>query len=591
MDWMEKHEGKLGKKKPEDVYGAMFRKVLEERRKGYEADLPKRKQAEEDKKYDDYYSSGKAGEDLDKILAILKKRVWKPRDAEIAEDRENETGYLIMPSDLELKLREQLGGQILHDYLEMMKTKGPKAVDPDQFFKDWLATHPEEVDALVLAAEHPYVEKYHIEIDIPAWQTAVEVGVSFIPIVGEIVGAYEVVSGRDLFGNKLGPVERGIMGVCILLPMVAKVGKLGKAAIVASDIAKEYRLTEKEADAVFRVYAGMKASPGTVAILERAQNEIKAGKKITNQEDVKAVEQLMKDTGLADKGTLDAIGKPADNIGQAEARMEKGVARDIEKLGVNKETEPILRENAGLRNALIENDLAAEVFRKCNTPCFPKELTPEQVKRMQGILQDISKSGEYDKDLLREYLYKNRGSTEDLQKAIDSIAPATDAAQFNAYLDFFVNRGGKVTKLPSREEVAKIIEAAYTLGETKGLQAAKGLGYAEPAKKFVNPFRERGKFGQGFDDILVRNGDLDTGIIAITEYKGGSSGLSKGQMTLDWVLGNIEKLEKEGGADGRFWADKLRKALKENRLEGMLYSTPRGKATQVENLGFYVLPK
>jgi hypothetical protein len=121
---------------------------------------------------------------------------------------------------------------------------------------------------------------------------------------------------------------------------------------------------------------------------------------------------------------------------------------------------------------------------------------------------------------------------------------------------------------------------------------AQTLGYQVPSERtFVNPFLYKGKYGQGFDDILVKGGNLDTGIIAITEYKGGRAGLGKGQMTLDWVLGNIEKLEREGGEPGRFWAGKLRKAMQEGRLEGMLYSTPRGVTTKAESLGTYLVPK
>jgi hypothetical protein len=586
----------LDKTDPEQVVRRLSAKIVQEWvedvRKGIDAKIAKDMEAQKEKEHEERLNSPELGQNLDKVVAIIVKYISTPPEPSIAEDKDAGVGYLIWPSQLEIKVRQILAGRILHDYLAVLQANDLRSPDPMVFVHDWVRDHPAEIKALLLVESYPTVEKYDIPPeDIPAWQTAIEIGVSFIPIVGEVVGGLEVLSGQDMFGHKLSTVDRGVMAIAICLPMVAKIAKLGKAAIVVEDLARTYRMTEQEANAAFRVYAGLKPGSAGAKIIEEAEADIRAGKSITDANRVKEIEGVAKDIGFTDRATADALGKPADNLANAGKRAEEGAAREIENLKVNADTVPILRENPELRGALTDNPLAASVFKKCSSPCFPKELTKPQVEEMEAYLEKVSKSGEYDKDLLRNYLYKNRGSTENLQKAIDAIKNYDEADRLNYILDYF-DRGGTIKRLPSREEVAKQIEMAYQLGETKGKAMAQTLGYQVPSERtFVNPFLYKGKYGQGFDDILVKGGNLDTGIIAITEYKGGRAGLGKGQMTLDWVLGNIEKLEREGGEPGRFWAGKLRKAMQEGRLEGMLYSTPRGVTTKAESLGTYLVPK
>lgn len=90
---------------------------------------------------------------------------------------------------------------------------------------------------------------------------------------------------------------------------------------------------------------------------------------------------------------------------------------------------------------------------------------------------------------------------------------------------------------------------------------------------FDNPIK-RGRYDQGFDDVMKKGPNLDIGEVYVVEYKGGESRLAKGQMELDWIIGNIRRLYTEGGPDGQAWARILAKALREGRLKGIAYSTP-----------------
>ena len=100
---------------------------------------------------------------------------------------------------------------------------------------------------------------------------------------------------------------------------------------------------------------------------------------------------------------------------------------------------------------------------------------------------------------------------------------------------------------------------------------------------FESPFK-MGSHGQGIDDlaveaaegiegVAVKGPSLETDLVYVLEHKGGEAGLRKGQMEIDWIVTNIQRLYREGGPEGRKWAGVLAKALEEGRLRGRAYST------------------
>ncbi len=115
----------------------------------------------------------------------------------------------------------------------------------------------------------------------PPYEEAVEFVVSFIPIVGSLVAAYEVASGENLFGRELTDVERGILAAGVLLPWAARAVKTGKALYTAERMAALYG-----EDAFRHSYAlamGERLSSDVVgwARLRDAQKAIARGGKIT----------------------------------------------------------------------------------------------------------------------------------------------------------------------------------------------------------------------------------------------------------------------------------------------------------------------
>jgi hypothetical protein len=116
-------------------------------------------------------------------------------------------------------------------------------------------------------------------------------------------------------------------------------------------------------------------------------------------------------------------------------------------------------------------------------------------------------------------------------------------------------------------------DVAHDVGVQQGREAAAAEGLRE-APDWVNTLENRGKYGNGFDDVL-----LDAqGNEVIAEYKGGDAELAPNQMEREWVQDVINRMRETGDTT---WADRLQAALDSGRLRGVAYSTPIDPVTGV----------
>jgi vacuolar-type H+-ATPase subunit H len=144
----------------------------------------------------------------------------------------------------------------------------------------------------------------------PPYEEAVEFVVSFIPIVGSLVAAYEIASGENLFGRELTDVERGILAAGVLLPWAARTVKAGKSLYTAERMAALYG-----EDAFQHSYAlamGERLSDDVVgwAKLRDAQKAIAKGDKITREatsELSDTLKSILKDARNAKPKALDPV--------------------------------------------------------------------------------------------------------------------------------------------------------------------------------------------------------------------------------------------------------------------------------------------
>jgi hypothetical protein len=143
--------------------------------------------------------------------------------------------YLVRPN------RQLLGKLVMVLATELMKwfrqheiTKEFLAQPAKRGFFEFLETRTDMKAMVRLVDEQPldvtaYEDPTIITKKTPTTaQMLIELGISLIPVVGEIVAAWELYSEHDLFGNPLDSVDRGIMAACLMLPMLGMVMKEGR---------------------------------------------------------------------------------------------------------------------------------------------------------------------------------------------------------------------------------------------------------------------------------------------------------------------------------------------------------------------------
>jgi len=489
--WVDKQsDERLAKKNPVEIWVQAYVNIIEE--EVHKSSLERMEELREKRRQEAFQKAEvKLQESIDFSIA----RIWTPQRTRAVSAGEHisettgeavEVAYLIQPSTAEKIMRDKIASDFLHNQIERLRN------DPEAFNKTtvkddfvlYLNKNPEQLKALHLSMAHPEVERQEHRIDVPAWHTATEVVVGFIPFVGSGVAIVEVVGGRDLFGHPLTTTERVIIGVAILLPGIAKVVKGGKGAFTASRIVKDYGLTGAEADRVYRIYLGL--APGTPAakLFDAAAKDIKKGRKIEDPKVLQEMEAVLKDLGMTEKETAKAL-RPAAVQQQVEAvAKEELQALKTTTGSMSDETEKMLMQNDALRQALKENTLAAKVLKKCNTPCWPEEATAEQVQRLEQFIERLKKANAFDEEALRRFLYKRRKT---LDNAIEVIGDKTIAAE---------------TAL-----AAKTAKAEAKAASKAAKQEAKVMDVAERNKAAAELERAEAKIKQRTADIKAANLD------------------------------------------------------------------------------------
>ena len=109
------------------------------------------------------------------------------------------------------------------------------------------------------------------------------------------------------------------------------------------------------------------------------------------------------------------------------------VDMEMSQLGrMDAESEARLRADEPLREALVDQPLAASALKKCASPCYPRGISAEMVKRLDSLLKRLGATGEYNERALKDYLYARR---ENLPNAIAEIEGVKSAADLNGLLE------------------------------------------------------------------------------------------------------------------------------------------------------------
>ena len=460
--WMEKRsDEKLARANPVEIWVQAYVNIIDEEVE--KASIQRMEELREKRRQEAYK---KAEQKLQQTIDFSIARIWTPQRTRSVSAGEHisetsgeavEVGYLIQASTAEKIIRDKIASDFLHNQIERLRN------DPEAFNKTsvkddfvlYLSKNPEQLKALHLTMSRPEVERQEQRIDVPAWQTATEITVGFIPFVGTGVAIGEVVGGRDLFGHPLTTTERVIIGVAILLPGIAKVVKGGKSAFTASRVVKDYGLSGAEAERVYRIYMGLAPGSPGAKLFQWGANEIKKGRKIDDPKVLQEMETVLKDLGMTEKETAKAL-RPAAIQQQVETVAKEEVKALKATTGsMSDETEKMLMQNDSLRQALKQNTLAAKVLKMCNTPCWPEEATAQQVQELERLIERLKKVNAFDEEKMRRFLFKRR---KNLGSAIEAIADKTVAAE-TAHAAKTAKAAEKAAAKQAKQE-AKIMDVA-----------------------------------------------------------------------------------------------------------------------------------
>jgi hypothetical protein len=101
-------------------------------------------------------------------------------------------------------------------------------------------TDRKDVVTLLREAQLLPLDVEHTAVDVPTEVEVAEFIIGMIPFVGKIVAVYEVYTGKDLFGYHLTDIERGVIAATLLLPIIGRLAKGGRALYTEARLAKLY---------------------------------------------------------------------------------------------------------------------------------------------------------------------------------------------------------------------------------------------------------------------------------------------------------------------------------------------------------------
>ena len=148
-------------------------------------------------------------------------------------------------------------------------------------FGIFLQERPDLVMLLRIAQTLPLdAEISDIPVDRPASVEAVELVIGLIPVVGNLVAAYEAYAGVDLFGYRLTPLERGILGASVLLPLAGRIAKGGRLLYTEARLVSLYGRDAAAWSRTIRVSQGAATHSAELRAVREAEAAIRTQRTI-----------------------------------------------------------------------------------------------------------------------------------------------------------------------------------------------------------------------------------------------------------------------------------------------------------------------
>jgi hypothetical protein len=176
---------------------------------------------------------------LDLSLEILR---WGKVKQQLIQDKRAGKQWLILGENpLVPKINQLISSQLMEWFRAHPRDRELLTFPAKYGLATMLAERADLSALLRLAQSLPLdVEVSAIPVDRPAMVEAVEFAIGIIPVVGNVVAAYEAWSGEDLFGYRLGDLERGILAASVLLPFAGRLAKGGRALYTEARLVNLY---------------------------------------------------------------------------------------------------------------------------------------------------------------------------------------------------------------------------------------------------------------------------------------------------------------------------------------------------------------
>ena len=140
---------------------------------------------------------------------------------------------------------------------------------------EFLSGRHDLIAALRMAQRQPPdVEVMRVPVRVPPFVEAVEFAIGLIPVVGSMVSAYEAYSGRNLFGYRLSPLERGVLGATVLLPIAGRLVRGGRALYTTERMVRLYGSDARTWSRVLAAGERASARGGALGTIRRAGTEL-----------------------------------------------------------------------------------------------------------------------------------------------------------------------------------------------------------------------------------------------------------------------------------------------------------------------------
>ncbi|MFD0472962.1 pre-toxin TG domain-containing protein [Nonomuraea thailandensis] len=218
-------------------------------------------------------------------------------------DRQNGRSYLIQDNPLIPRIMSVIASELMSWVRRRPVDQAFLTRRAESGLADFLAERPDMVALLRLAQTLPAdVEISEIPIERPAVVEAVELAIGLVPVVGNVVAAYEAYSGRDLFGYRLSDVERGVLAATVLLPLAGRLVKGGRVLYTEARLVALYGRDAAQWSRAVTAGGRLSANSPAVRVVEQAEVALRVDKKIGTavaREAARALPRVVRGPGVA----------------------------------------------------------------------------------------------------------------------------------------------------------------------------------------------------------------------------------------------------------------------------------------------------